>query len=200
MGLYVSTMRERSIGERSLYIYLLDYGWPSDAYEKLFRENFGQLSARASETEAVVIMSGRGVHFANEVLDWHKIYGHDATDILPAILITHTHPNYFVSRNVEEHGLNPENGEGELGDIVLIPLRAACTKPEDFLKIVGSIFDDLDKGLTLRNFRAEKLDMLKSQEPSRMKSMANRVGKAVMLQPNFGGIGVDLKSLFGANK
>jgi hypothetical protein len=31
-----------------------------------------------------------------------------------------------------------------------------------------------------------------------MRSLAERVGKAVMLQPNVGGIGVDLKLLFGA--
>ena len=198
MGLYISTMRETPIGNRSLYIYLLDYGWPSDAYEKLFRDNFGHLAARASETDAVVVMSGRGVHFANEVLDWHQIYGHDATDILPAILITHTHPNYFSSHDIEKSGLKFKENEKDLGDIALIPLKAACTQPEDFLTIVGSIFDDLDKGLTLRNFRAEKLDMLKTQEHSRLKSISQRVSKAVMLQPNFGGVGVDLKTLFGA--
>jgi hypothetical protein len=197
MGLYVSKMDERPIGERSLYIYLLDYGWPSDAYEKLFQENFKRLSARASETGAVVIMSGKGVHFANEVFDWHQICGHDATDILPAILLTHTHPNYFISQDIEQHGLNSTNGSGELGDIAIIPLRTACTTPDDFLRIIGSIFDDLDKGLTLRSFRAEKFDVLTSHKTSQMQSLAKRVGKAVMLQPNVGGVGVDLKVLFG---
>ncbi len=197
MGLYVSTMRELPTGDRSLYIYLLDYGWPTDAYEKLFRDNFGHLSARASQTGAVVVMSGQGVHFANEVLSWHQICGRDATDILPAILITHTHPKYFAAHDFSSSDLNTEDAEG-LGDIALIPLKAACTTPDDFLRIIGSIFDDLDKGLTLRNFRAEKFDALKEGEPSRMRSLAERVGKAVMLQPNVGGIGVNLKLLFGA--
>ena len=200
MGLYVSTMRERPIGERSLYIYLLDYGWPTDAYEKLFRDNFGYLAQRASETGAVVVMSGRGVHFANEVLDWHQICGHDATEILPAILITHTHPNYFQSRDIETNGLDANGDGSELGDIVLIPLRAACTQPDDFLTIIGSVFDDLDKGLTLRNFRAEPFDILTERGPSRLRSMAGRVGKAIMLQPNIGGVGFDLKKFFGAQQ
>jgi hypothetical protein len=197
MGLYVSTMRELPTGDRSLYIYLLDYGWPTDAYEKLFRDNFGHLSARASQTGSVVVMSGQGVHFSNQVLNWHQINGHDATDILPAILITHTHPKYFAMHDFSSDDLDSDQTES-LGDIALIPLKWACSTPDDFLGIIGSIFDDLDKGLTLRNFRAEKFDALNTNEPSRMRSLAERVGKAVMLQPNVGGIGVDLKLLFGA--
>ena len=197
MGLYVSTMRELPTGDRSLYIYLLDYGWPAGPYEKLFRDNFGHLSARASETGAVVVMSGRGVHFANEVLDWHQVCGHDATDILPAILITHTHPRYFASSDYR-FDASDESEAKRLGDIALIPLRAACTTPDDFQRVVGSIFDDLDKGLTLRSFRAEKFDVFSDDGRPRVRSLAERVGKAILLQPNFGGIGVDLKALFGA--
>lgn len=197
MGLYVSTMRELPTGDRSLYIYLLDYGWPAGDYERLFRDHFGHLSARASETGSVVVMSGRGVHFANEVLDWHQICGHDATDILPAILITHTHPKYFSAGDYSFENDTPTEG---LGDIALIPLKAVCKQPDDFLKIIGSIFDDLDKGLTLRNFRAEPFDILTDRKPSRVRSMAERVGKAVLLQPNFGGVGIDLKKFFGAQQ
>jgi hypothetical protein len=36
MGLHVSTLKELPDGERSLYIYLLDYGWPAGAYEQIF--------------------------------------------------------------------------------------------------------------------------------------------------------------------
>lgn len=197
MGLYISTMKELPTGDRSLYIYLLDYGWPEGPYEKLFKDNFGHLAARASETEAVVIMSGGGVHFANEVLDWHQICGHDASDILPAMLITHTHPNYFLNSNkfpVDRHYSETKN----LGDIALVPLKSACKEPSEFLNLVSSIFDDLDNGLTLRSFRAERFDVL-SHEQKRA-SIKNRVGKAFILQPNFGGIGIDLKKLFGATQ
>lgn len=190
MGLYVSAMKELPVGDRSLYIYLLDYGWPAGAYEKLFRDNFGHLSARASETGAVVVMSGRGVHFANEVLDWHHVYGHDATDILPAILITHTNPSYFVN------GGHDKSADDGMGDIALLPLKPACTTPDEFLAIIGSIFDDLEKGKTLRNFRAVQFDMLTEERTSRLRAFSRRVGNAVMLQPNIGGVGVDLKKLF----
>lgn len=188
MGLYVSTMKELPTGDRSLYVYLLDYGWPAGEYERIFRDNFGHLSQRASETEAVVVMSGRGVHFANEVLDWHHVCGHDASEILPAILITHTHPRYFME------GRREREADG-LRDLALLPLRDFCTTPSDFLHHVGTIFDDLQRGLTLRNFRAEKFDVLRENPWG--ERISDRVGDAVMLQPNFGGIGVDLKKLFG---
>jgi hypothetical protein len=197
MGLYISSMRELPTGDRSLYIYLLDYGWPNGPYEKLFRDNFGHLSARSSETGAVVIMSGRGVHFANEVLDWHQVYGHDASDILPALLITQTHPSYFIGRDAAASLQHPRGDDG-LGDIALIPLRSACTNPDEFLALVGSIFDDLESGLTLRKFRSDRLDLLTSQTPGRLQNMKDRIGRAFILQPNFSGIGVDLRVLFGA--
>jgi hypothetical protein len=199
MGLYISTMRELPTGDRSLYLYLLDYGWPNGPYEQLFRNNFGHLAARSSETGAVVIMSGRGVHFANEVLDWHQVYGHDASDILPALLVTQTHPSYFVGHDAGQFAEHPRGDDG-LGDLALIPLRSACTEPSEFLALIGSIFDDLERGLTLRSFRADPLDLLTEEKPSRMKKITGRVGRAFLLQPNISGIGVDLKVLFGDPK
>ena len=188
MGLYVSSMRELPVGSRSLYLYLLDYGWPSGDYERLFRENFGHLSHRASETGSVVVMSGQGVHFANEVLDWHHVCGHDSADLLPALLLTHAHPSYFVERTQSTE-------VADLGDIALIPLRSACTTPQDFLSIIGSVFEDLEKGLTLRNFRADRFDVLSPPKGSWVSEARARVGDAVLLQPNFAGLGIDLKKL-----
>lgn len=189
MGLYVSKMKELPIGDRTLYVYLLDYGWPDGEYEQLFHDNFGHLSQRASETGAVVVMSNRGVHFANEVLSWHHVCGHEASDILPAILITHTHPRYFAN----------QMNDGSVGDIALLPLKQFCTTPDDYLRTMASIFDDLDKGLTLRNFRAEKFDVLRRLQDERSPWSGGRVGEAIMLQPNFAGIGLDLKKLFSRN-
>ncbi len=188
MGLYVSSMRELPVGDRTLYLYLLDYGWPSGDYEQLFRQNFGHLSHRASETGAVVVMSGQGVHFANEVLSWHHVFGHDSADLLPALLLTHAHPSYFTSEETRQ-------SDADLGDLALIPLRQACTTPQDFLSIVGSIFEDLEKGLTLRNFRAEKFDILSVPESSMWGEARARVGDALVLQPNFAGMGIDIKKL-----
>jgi hypothetical protein len=192
MGLYVSHLKSLPYEARSLYMYLLDYGWPQGAYETIFRENFQALSQRASETGSIVIASNRGVHFANEVLNWHSVLGMDAESILPAVLITKTHPNYFVESYDES-----TSSKGELKELVLIPLKVACTTPEDFSSIIGSIFADLEKGLELKNFRVAAHDAAFQKSSSgRMRGWLDHISQAVLLEPNVAGVGVDLKKLF----
>lgn len=206
MGLIVSSLSEIPKvdgANRSLYIYLLDYGWPAGGYDQLFHENWRRLSQRASETGSVIIRSERGVHFANEVLSWHSICGHDAENLLPAMLITHSPPSYFsidafpASNDI----LSPPSSNdptADLGDIALLPLKSFCRQPSDFLDAIASIFSDLERGLTLRNFKLERFDVIKPKKNSWPKWAANRVGEAFILQPNVAGFGVDLKKLFAA--
>ena len=189
MGLYVSHLKNLPYQQRSLYVYLLDYGWPAGPYETIFRENFPALSQRASDTGSIVIASHRGVHFANEVLNWHSVNGIDADSVLPAILITKTHPNYFG----ESYDESQPAGD-ELGELVLIPLKNACTTPEDFSRVIGSVFSDLAKGLELKNFRIASHDA--SKPVAHVRGWANRIARSVILEPNFAGMGVDLKKLF----
>ena len=48
MGLYISHMDTVSIkGSRSLYIYLLDYGWPEGEWEQIFKKHFMSMADRA---------------------------------------------------------------------------------------------------------------------------------------------------------
>ncbi len=192
MGLYVSHLKNLPYHERSLYVYLLDYGWPDGPYEKVFRTNFPALSQRASETGAIIVASHNGIHFANEVLSWHNVCGMDADQILPAILITKTHPSYFVESTDD---MRPA-GEG-LGDVVLIPLKSVCTTVDDFARVIGSVFSDLEKGLELRNFQVSEHDHSKLRRSSQLSNgILGRIGRSLILQPNFSGVGVDLKSLF----
>jgi hypothetical protein len=192
MGLYVSHLKNLPYGERSLYVYLLDYGWPEGPYEKIFRDNFQAMAQRASETGSIVIASHRGVHFANEVLNWHSVNGIDADTVLPAILITKAHPNYFVESMDESRSA----GEG-LGEIVLIPLKAACTSPNDFAMVIESVFADLEKGLALSRFRISSHDATMAKESNAgWRGLASRIGRSILLEPNVAGVGVDLKKLF----
>ncbi|MEM9500377.1 MAG: hypothetical protein AAF941_00895 [Pseudomonadota bacterium] len=197
MGLLVHSLSVIPQAERELYVYLLDYGWPSDEFEKAMHDNFDQFAMRASETNSVVVGSRNGIHFANEVLSWHSICGHDATDLLPAILLTHTHPSYFTGGLSEPPDDMFQESTGELpgadiGDIALLPIRKFCTTPSDFLKTMATIFEDLEAGKVLQNFECAQFDVLRPVQPE----PRGRVGKALLLQPNFYGIGIDLKKLF----
>ncbi len=185
MGLYVTCLDTVSIkDERSLYIYLLDYGWPEGRWEKIFKKHFMKMADMAAETGAVVVGSPRGVHFANDILSWHKVGDLDAETVLPGLLVTKTHPSYF-------EGLS-EIENGELHDMLIVPLRSFCQNEDDFLKAVEEIFSDLREGKELRNFSIATHDFRKSKQ----KKIGDRLVKSIEAKPGAFGFAIDLKSFF----
>jgi hypothetical protein len=186
MGLYVSHLDSVTIKDkRSLYVYLLDYGWPDGQWEQLFKRHFMQMADRAAETGAVVIASPRGVHFANDVLSWHRIGDLDGSAILPALLITKTPPHYFKECHNEEPA-----AEG-LEDLLVVPLRPICRDETDFLRIMEGVFSDLKEGRELRNFQAAEHDARSS-----LQRLGTRLVQAIELKPGAFGVSIDLKTFF----
>ena len=118
MGLYVHSLGELpKNAERAYYIYVLDYGW-HESLGKALELNLPQMMATASRNDAVVIKGIESHHFENEVFSWHGIDGENGDEILPAILITTLHPEYFRENN-HRHA-----SKGELDDkLLLIPLK-----------------------------------------------------------------------------
>ena len=183
MGLYVHSLGEIPTGaERAYYVYLLDYGW-EEALGNAVRANLPRMADMASRSNAVVIHGPRGVHFEDEVLSWHRVNGKDAKDILPAILITTRHPSTF------RESFDTRKSRKESRDaLLLIPLRKVCKSSEDVVELFQKVFDDIKSTKRLSEFRAAK----------RMRrGMAGALVDAVILQPKVGGIGFDLKKLFG---
>lgn len=189
MGLYVNHLKTiRFETDRTLYIYLLNYGWPDGDWENIFKRHFMTIADKASDAGAAVISSPRGIHFANEVLNYHRVGELDPDRVLPGILLTKTDPSYFA----ETHATMPSNSEA-LGEVVVIPLRDFCTSEEDFIRGVESIFSDLEKKQKLRNFEVSQYDALSARIPDRFE----RSVQCIELKPNFFGFGIDLKKLFG---
>ena len=188
MGLYVSHMGTVKIPEeRSLYIYLLDYGWPNGEWETLFKRHFMHMADKATETGAVVIGSGNGSHFGNEVLSWHKVGDLNASEVLPGLLVTKTHPNYFSESFGDEAPAKPG-----LHDLLVVPLKPFCRDESDFLATIEGIFADLKDGLTLRNFKVAKHDIRQLRVPQ----LGKRLAQAIEVKPGAFGLSVDLKALF----
>lgn len=193
MGLYISHLDTVTIKEkRSLYIYLLDYGWPDGKWERLFKRHFMRMADRASETGAVVIGSMRGVHFANEVLNWHGVGNLKGEDALPALLITKTHPSYFGETFNENQPADPG-----LDTLLVVPLRAFCRDETDFLRTVEGIFHDLKSGAVLRDFEIAKHDTRRNPRTG----LGRRMVDAIEVKPGAFGVSVDLKTLLlGSSK
>jgi len=182
MGLYVHSMGEIPTGaERGYYVYLLDYGWEEPLGEAV-RANIPKMAAMASRSDAVVVHGPRGVHFEAEVLSWHHINGQDADEILPAILITTWHPSTF-----RENIATQESRKEAADSLLLLPLRKLCKTPQQVVDLARKVFDDIGERKRLSQFHAAK----------RMRrGTAGALVDAVILQPNVGGIGFDVKKFF----
>jgi hypothetical protein len=75
--------------------------------------------------------------------------------------------------------------------LLLIPLRKLCTSAEHVVELVRKVFADIKRGKRLRDFAVAK----------RMRGGVGRhIVDAVILQPNFAGVGVDVRKLFGAKR
>jgi hypothetical protein len=181
MGLHVHSLGNLpdTVDGRDYFIYVLDYGWKEPLTDAL-AANFNKMSAMADQSRSVVLAGIEPIHFANEVFSFHGINGEDGEKILPAILITTLTPSYF-----REH--NGERESSEIDDkLLLIPLKAACDTTEDVIRLIKSIFNDINEKKKLSNFAVAK---------KIKKNGFRRLADALILEPNISGVGIDVRKL-----
>ncbi|UEM38125.1 hypothetical protein [Pectobacterium aquaticum] len=183
MGLHVHNLGNlpNTVDGRDYFIYVLDYGWKEPLTDTLIA-NFTNMARKASESRSMVISGIEPVHFANEVFSWHSINGEDGESVLPAVMISTLTPSYFREHN------NESRKADEIDDqLMLIPLKAVCETTDDVIRLINSIFNDIKLKKELTGF-----DVVKTLK----KGNGNRFADALILEPNFSGIGVNLKKLF----
>jgi len=184
MGLMVhSIARLPPNYHRAYYLYLLDYGWDEPLGDALFA-NFDQMATIASRAKAIVIRGTVGSHFEDEVLSWHHFNGQPSDDLLPAIMITTKHPSYF-----QHYATRPTQTSSGLWSnevVLLIPLRRCCANATDVTSLIEKIFTDIIAKKPLADFR-----IAKEMHTGKMGAVLD----ALILEPNVGGVGVDLKKL-----
>jgi len=189
MGLYISKLDEIAIKEeRDLYIYLLDYGWPNGKWEAVFKKHFMKMADLAADNNAVVIDSPRGQHFANAVLNYHRLLDLPADQILPAIMITKTHPTYFNDDPADVFG--NEAIQAGLEDLLLVPLENYFTSEEGFIRGIEKVFADAKDGLKLNEFEVAKGDYRKVRA-----SAVSRFWESTEIKPGIFGLKLDVKKL-----
>lgn len=189
MGLMIYSLDNIPAGaKRDYFIYLLDYGW-TEPISEILNKNLEEMSKIAAENKAVVIKGTVASHFQNEVLSWHHINGEDAENLLPALLITNKHPQYFKEsnssfqyKNIKDMGIN----ETEDMKMILIPFKECCNNEKDVMTIINSVFSDIENGKDLSNFSISKKNK---------KGVGRHIVDSVILQPNLNGIGIDIKKL-----
>ena len=188
MGLKIHSIAEIPDNvSRSYYMYVLDYYNWDEPIGNTLRSNFDRMAEFASKNDGVVIQPVGDSHFFSELLSWERLNGMKPEDILPAIMITSIHPKYFLERdNQQIHGEPiPED------EIVFIQLKGICSKPSDVLKIIEQIFTDIKNKKELKNFQVKA-----KQEAG----VDGALVDSLILEPNFAGVGVNLKKLFAVFK
>ncbi|ACR67580.1 hypothetical protein [Edwardsiella ictaluri] len=142
----------------------------------------------AARARAVVIKGTELAHFENEVFSWHRINNQNGDEILPAVLITNAHPDYFMENShgyKRETGLYRESKNNEL-KLILIPLKKFCPTTSDAISLIEKVFSDIKEGKDLSDFRIAK----KAQ-----KGIGSAIVDSIILEPNIGGIGFKLNQL-----
>ncbi len=186
MGLMVHSLENiPTSARRDYFIYLLDYGWQEPISQAL-RDNFDRMAQLASTSKAVVIKGTEIAHFQNEVLSWHQINNEEADDLLPAILVTNAHPAYFRDKNENTSGnkniLRVE--ESEDLKLILVPFKRMCATTVEVISIIEKIFQDIADSKDLSAFKIAK---------EMKKGVGKAIVDAVILEPNFSGVGFDFR-------
>ncbi len=189
MGLMIHSLDNiPSSARRDYFIYLLDYGWKEPISDAL-HSNFDRMAEIASNNKAVVIKGTVAAHFDNEVMSWHHINNENAEDLLPALLITNKHPDYFRFATTEFFGRENILRIKENSDnikLILVPFKRFCETTSDVTTLIEKIFNDICAEKDLSEFRIAK-------------EMNKGVGKAIVdsiiLEPNFSGLGFSFNKL-----
>ncbi len=182
MGLIVHSLENiPQSSNRDYIIYLLDYGW-SEPIGKALNDNFDHMANIAANNRAVIIKGTRLGDFANEVFSWHHINNIDADDILPALLITNKHPVYFKDYEFgyrQKKGLYRDTKDDDL-KLILIPFKKFCKTTTEVISLIEKVFSDIINKKDLSNFSVAK---------EMKKGICSAIVDAIILEPNFSGIG-----------
>lgn len=183
MGLYVHSIEELpESATRSYYIYVLDYGWHERLGDTL-KTNLPKMISLASKNDAVIIKGIESNHFEDEVFSYHGINGISSDEILPAILVTTLHPSYFQKVG-GKRGLTNKFED----NLLLIPLKGLCKTSSDVVELIAKLFIDIKEKKKLADFSVRA-------KIEKQKSGWRSITNALILEPNFAGVGIDLKKI-----
>jgi hypothetical protein len=183
MGLKIHSIAEIPENvSRSYYIYVLDYYNWDEPIGNTLREHFDTIAEFASKNDSVVIQGIGESHFYSELLSFDSLNGMQPEELLPAIMITTLHPKYFIDRN-NKRCIGEKIPENEL---IFIKLKDTCKTTQDVVLLLEKIFKDIKDKKKIQDFKITK---------ELKKGIGGALVDALILEPNFAGLGVDFKKL-----
>lgn len=184
MGLKIHSLAEiPDTVSKSYYLYILDYYNWNEPIGNTLRDSFDRIAEFASKNDSVVIQGIAESHFYSELMSWESINGIDPAELLPALMITTLHPKYFLD------GDNKQliGGKIPADKLIFLQIGKVCESPQDVVKLLEKIFQDIQNKKEIKEFKLKK-------------EFKGGIGKilndTIILEPNIGGIGVNLNNLF----
>lgn len=181
MGLYVNSVSDLPLSaSRSYYLYVLDYYNWDEPISNTLKANSERIASFCAANDSVMVEGLPNSHFASEVLSWVKINGQDPNTVLPALLITTVHPKYFIDSNDAEP---PQEIKDSL---ILLKIRDICKSPGDVVRLLEKVCSDIKGRKRIEDFTIAR--ELRQGEHGALVD-------ALILEPSFAGVGVDVKKL-----
>jgi len=186
MGLHVNSISDLPLSEeRDYYLYVLDYYNWEESISDTLAANLPKIESLCAKHNSVMVRGLPDSHFYSEVLNWVKINGQGPNTILPALMITTIHPKYFIEAN--ENKPNSEISDS----LIFLKIREVYKQPSDVVNLIEKIFTDISEKKEIQNFTVAK--ELRASEHGALVD-------ALILEPNFAGMGVNIKKLVAWGK
>jgi hypothetical protein len=186
MGLMIYSLENIPISaRRDFFIYLLDHGW-QEPISDVLRNNFDRMAQIAAKNKAVIIKGMVGAHFENEVMSWHHINNEDAKELLPALLITNKHPQYFREAQLSLKDTKKIIRTNEKLKMILVPFKKFCHDTTEVITLIEKIFSDIEQQKDLAEFQIAR---------EMNKGIGRAIVDSIILEPNISGIGFSFKKL-----
>ncbi|MPM33127.1 hypothetical protein SDC9_79695 [bioreactor metagenome] len=98
-------------------------------------------------------------------------------------MITTIHPKYFAQGD----GIQRYREKKPTDKLIFIEIGKICKNPNDVIKIIENIFKDIKEKKDLKDFQIKK--ELKA-------GVGQILNDTIILEPNIGGIGVNINNIF----
>jgi hypothetical protein len=169
---------------------VLDYYNWDEPISNTLKANAERIATFCSQNDAVMVKGLPDSHFGSEVLSWVKINGQNPGMVLPALLITTIHPQYFINSQdpgpLEEKPENRKPFEEIKDSLIFLKIRDICKSPNDVVVLLEKIFHDIKQGHAIKDFTIVR---------EQRKGEHGAIVDALILEPNFAGLGIDIKKL-----
>jgi len=186
MGLHVNSISDLPLSEeKSYYLYVLDYYNWDEPVSNTLKANIEKIASLCASNNAVMVKGLPDSHFYSEILSWVTINGQDSDLILPALMITTVHPRYFIE--FDDSQVSRDFSDS----LIFLKIRDICKTPSDVIGLIEKVFSDIKLHKEIKDFT-----IIKEMRSSDGGAFVD----ALILEPNFAGIGINIKKLLSWGK